>query len=108
MYPAAEERGAESRLPVMPGRMEPEKKVYGVEEQSVQYEKLLGGFSVGLPKGIGLEYHDTAATHAVLLTGVNLDVSGYPDRWKIKLLGERGGGQWLFCLLRDLFQGIWL
>ena len=48
------------------------------DQESVQYEKLLGDFSVGLPKGIGLEYHDTAATHAVLLTGVNLDVSGYP------------------------------
>lgn len=71
----------------------------------MQYEKLLGDFSVGLPKGIGLEYHDTAATHAVLLTGVNLDVSGDPDRWKIEnSWGKEAGDNGYFVCSETYFR----
>lgn len=75
------------------------------DQESVQYEKLLGDFSVGLPKGISLEYHDTAATHAVLLTGVNLDVSGYPDRWKIEnSWGKEAGDNGYFVCSETYFR----
>jgi bleomycin hydrolase len=47
------------------------------------------------PKGAGLEYRSFASNHAVLLTGVNLDADGQPDRWKIENswgedVGEKG------------------
>ena len=62
---------------------------------SVQYEQLLGGFDLSMPKGAGLEYRSYASNHAVLLTGVNLDADGQPDRWKIENswgedVGEKG------------------
>ena len=62
---------------------------------SVQYEQLLGGFDLSMPKGAGLEYRSFASNHAVLLTGVNLDADGQPDRWKIENswgedVGEKG------------------
>lgn len=54
------------------------------DPDSVQVEKLLGGFSWDMPKGKRLEYGASSATHAMLLTGVDFDASGRPTRWKIE------------------------
>ncbi len=54
------------------------------DPDSVQVEKLLGGFSLEMPKGKRLEYGASSATHAMLLTGVDFDANGRPTRWKIE------------------------
>ena len=54
------------------------------DPDSVQVEKLLGGFSLEMPKGKRLEYGASSATHALLLTGVDFDANGRPTRWKIE------------------------
>lgn len=51
---------------------------------SVNYEGLLGGVDFTMPKGERLRYKDSAATHAMLLTGVSFDENGKPSRWKIE------------------------
>lgn len=65
------------------------------DPESVRMEALLGGFSTAMPKGPRLEYGSSAATHAMLLTGVHFDAEERPDRWKIenswgKDVGEEG------------------
>lgn len=54
------------------------------DPDSVQVERLLGGFSLEMPKGKRLEYGASSATHAMLLTGVDFDGNGRPTRWKIE------------------------
>lgn len=54
------------------------------DPDSVQVERLLGGFSLEMPKGKRLEYGASSATHAMLLTGVDFDGNGQPTRWKIE------------------------
>lgn len=54
------------------------------DPNSVQVERLLGGFSLEMPKGKRLEYGASSATHAMLLTGVDFDGNGQPTRWKIE------------------------
>lgn len=72
---------------------------------SVQYEKLLGGFSTHMPKGKRLEYNSSSATHAMLLTGVNLDAKGYPERWKIEnSWGKDVGDQGYFVCSEAYFR----
>ena len=72
---------------------------------SVQYEKLLGGFDLSMPKGAGLEYRSFASNHAVLLTGVNLDADGRPDRWKIEnSWGEEVGEKGYFVCSEAYFE----
>lgn len=50
------------------------------DPDSVQVERLLGGFSLEMPKGKRLEYGASSATHAMLLTGVDFDGNGRPTR----------------------------
>lgn len=72
---------------------------------SVQYEKLLGGFSLAMPKGKRLEYNSSSATHAMLLTGVDLDAEGYPQRWKIEnSWGKDVGDQGYFVCSEAYFR----
>lgn len=54
------------------------------DPDSVQVERLLGGFSLEMPKGKRLEYGASSATHTMLLTGVDFDANGRPTRWKIE------------------------
>ena len=54
------------------------------DPESVDYPGLLGGFDISLPKGAGLDYNAIYPNHAMLLTGVNFDADGVPDRWKIE------------------------
>lgn len=54
------------------------------DPDSVQVERLLGGFSLEMPKGKRLEYGASSATHAMLFTGVDFDGNGRPTRWKIE------------------------
>ena len=65
------------------------------DQDSLDYEGLLGGVQFTLPKKERLEYRDSYATHAMILVGVNLHDGEQPDRWKIenswgKDVGENG------------------
>ena len=54
------------------------------DPDSFVYQGLLGGADFCMEKGHRLMYHDSYATHAMILTGVNLDAEGHPERWKIE------------------------
>ena len=54
------------------------------DPDSFDYDGLLGGIDLFMEKGERLEYLDSSATHAMILTGVNFDDYGRPDRWKIE------------------------
>lgn len=51
---------------------------------SFDYRNVLGGADFFQNKKERLESHDSFATHAMILTGVNFDKDGKPDRWKIE------------------------
>lgn len=42
------------------------------------------GVTFGLSKGERLMYGESQMNHAMVLTGVNLDADGQPDRWKVE------------------------
>ena len=54
------------------------------DPDSLDFEGLLGGVSLDMSKSDRLQSHDSFATHAMILTGVNFDENGTPDRWKIE------------------------
>ncbi len=54
------------------------------DPDSFEYDGLLGGVDLSMPKKDRLELRSSAATHAMLLTGVNFDENHKPDRWKIE------------------------
>ena len=51
---------------------------------SFAYGNVLGGADFFMNKKDRLEYRDSYATHAMILTGVNFDEEGKPERWKIE------------------------
>lgn len=53
------------------------------DQDSYTYENMFG-FDLKMSKAERLDYCDSAMNHAMLLTGVNLDPEGKPDRWKIE------------------------
>jgi len=53
------------------------------DDQSYDYE-LLSGLNIDMTKADMLDYHVSQMNHAMVLTGVNLDGNGTPDRWKIE------------------------
>lgn len=72
---------------------------------SMDYEGLLGGVDFTMPKGQRLLYKDSAATHAMLLTGVSFDENGKPARWKIEnSWGKDVGKDGYFVCSEDYFQ----
>ena len=54
------------------------------DPDSFDYKGLIGGVDPFMDKKSRLEYHDSSATHAMILVGVNLDEQGQPERWKIE------------------------
>lgn len=54
------------------------------DPDSFDYTNVLGGADFFMNKKDRLEYRDSFATHAMILTGVNLDPEGKPERWKIE------------------------
>lgn len=44
----------------------------------------LFGVKFGMTKGERVDYGESLMTHAMVLTGVNLDEKGNPDRWKVE------------------------
>ena len=54
------------------------------DPDSFVYGDLFGGIDLTLTKEQRLDYRDSAMDHAMVITGVNLDADGKPDRWKIE------------------------
>ena len=54
------------------------------DQDSFDFEGILGGLTFGLTKEERLDYRDSAMNHAMVITGVNLDENGKPNRWKIE------------------------
>ncbi|MBQ7670533.1 MAG: peptidase C1 [Clostridia bacterium] len=75
------------------------------DPDSLDYEGVLGGVSFETEKGERLEYHDSFATHAMILVGVNFDESGRPERWKIEnSWGEDVGKHGYFVCSEKYFR----
>lgn len=61
-------------------------------------DKLLGT-SFGLTKGERVDYGESLMTHAMVITGVNLDDKGQPDRWKVEnSWGDTVGAKGYFAM----------
>ena len=72
---------------------------------SVDYSGLMGGVDFTMSKGDRLEYHESYATHAMILVGVNFDETGRPDRWKIEnSWGEEAGRKGYFVCSEAYFR----
>ena len=54
------------------------------DPDSLDYEGVMGGADLFMEKGARLQSHASYATHAMILTGVNFDENGEPNRWKIE------------------------
>jgi bleomycin hydrolase len=66
-----------------------------------------GLFSTDFPltKAQRLDYGDSRMTHAMVLTGVNLDENGKPDRWKVEnSWGEEPGDKGYFVMSDSWFD----
>ena len=65
----------------------------------------LFGTEFDFSKADGLEYGDSPSNHAMTLTGVNLDESGKPDRWKVEnSWGKDNGKDGYFVASADWFD----
>lgn len=67
------------------------------DPNSFVYGEILGGLDLSMTKEERLDYRDSAMNHAMILTGVNLDRDGKPNRWKIEnSWGEEPGKKGYF------------
>lgn len=67
-------------------------------------EKMLG-LDTTMTKADRLDYNDSRMSHAMVLSGVNLDENGRPDRWKIEnSWGEDSGFKGYFIGSREWFM----
>lgn len=67
------------------------------DQNSFVYGEILGGLDLSMTKEERLDYRDSAMNHAMVLTGVNLDRNGKPNRWKIEnSWGEEPGKKGYF------------
>ena len=69
-------------------------RTFGIWDQdSFALGEMLGGLSFQMSKAQRLDYRDSAMNHAMVLTGVNLDASGKPNRWKIENSWGKDAGE---------------
>ncbi len=62
----------------------------------------LFGTDFPMTKAQRLDYGESAMTHAMVFTGVNLDENGRPDRWKVEnSWGEEAGSHKGFYIMSD-------
>lgn len=75
------------------------------DQNSLDFEGLLGGVEFSLPKKERLEYRDSYATHAMILVGVDLPDGKTPTRWKIEnSWGKDVGNNGYFVCSDDYFD----
>ena len=74
------------------------------DPSSFTYSRLLGNIHLEMDKTTRLETHDSSATHAMILTGVNLAENGKPNRWKIEnSWGKEAGKDGYFVCSEEYF-----
>ena len=74
------------------------------DPDSFAYESLFD-INWDLEKSERLKYRDSFATHAMILTGVNLDENGVPNRWKVEnSWGKDVGKDGYFVLSEKYFK----
>ncbi|MBR6918174.1 MAG: peptidase C1 [Clostridia bacterium] len=75
------------------------------DPDSLNFEGVLGGVDFSMTKGDRLEFHDSFATHAMILVGVNFDENGKPERWKIEnSWGDEVGKKGYFVCSEKYFK----
>jgi len=75
------------------------------DQNSFVYGEILGGLDLSMTKEERLDYRGSAMTHAMVLTGVNLDRNGKPNRWKIEnSWGEDAGRKGYFVASDAWFE----
>lgn len=76
------------------------------DPDSFAYKELFDGIDFAIQsKTDRLEYRDSYSSHAMILTGVNLDENGQPDRWKIEnSWGEEVGRKGYFVCSEKYFR----
>ena len=74
------------------------------DDQAFDYETAFGQ-SFDLTKEEGLLYWRSAMNHAMVITGVNLDADGKPNRWKIEnSWGEKAGKKGYYVMSDSWFD----
>lgn len=74
------------------------------DPDSFSYRSMFG-IDFDMDKSNRLRYRDSFATHAMILTGVNLDAEGKPDRWKVEnSWGKDVGKDGYFVLSEHYFK----
>lgn len=75
------------------------------DQDSVDFESLLGGIDMYLEKGDRLKYNASFGTHAMIFTGINFDKKGKPNRYKIEnSWGEEVGKKGYFVCSDKYFD----
>lgn len=75
------------------------------DQDSFDYEGLLGGIDMSMTKKDRLELHESFGTHAMLLVGVNFDKDRKPNRYKIEnSWGEENGKKGYFVCSDKYFD----
>ncbi|MCR5067873.1 MAG: hypothetical protein K6A14_07420 [Erysipelotrichaceae bacterium] len=75
------------------------------DPDSFEYEGFMGGADPTMSKKERLMYLDGFSTHAMVLTGVNFDKDGKPDRWKIEnSFGPEAGQNGYFACSQKFFR----
>ncbi|MBQ6655464.1 MAG: C1 family peptidase [Erysipelotrichaceae bacterium] len=75
------------------------------DHDSFDYKGFMGGADSTMSKKERLMYHDGFSTHAMVLTGVNFDKDGKPDRWKIEnSFGSEAGQNGYFACSQKFFR----
>jgi bleomycin hydrolase len=76
-------------------------KERGILDTEVYDLDTLYGLSFKLDKAQRLIYGESQMTHAMVLTGVNLDEDGEPDRWRVENSWGRANGDKGFLVMSD-------
>ena len=75
------------------------------DPDSLDFEGLMGGAGLFMEKSDRLRFHESSATHAMILTGVNFDQDGTPNRWKIEnSWGSEVGNKGYFVCSEKYFR----
>ncbi len=75
------------------------------DPDTLDYEGVLGGVELMMDKGERLEYHESFATHAMILVGVSFGADGRPARWKIEnSWGDDVGNKGYFVCSEKYFR----
>ena len=78
---------------------------HGVMDTSLFDFNLFYGTDFSLDKASRLEYGESKMTHAMLFTGVDLDASGSPKKWRVEnSWGDRNGEKGFYIMSDEWFD----